>query len=362
MDNAQALKVTDNLKQSKFKEKPKVSIIIPCRNEEKFIKSVLTSVLSQSYPKDKMEVLIVDGLSEDRTPIIVKEFSRKVNLPRIKLLINKSKHVPYAMNLGIRNSTGEIILRMDAHSEYPRDYVEKLVWWLKKLKADNVGGVVVTVPRLETIKARAIASALSSTFGVGNSVFRVAKNLKTPIEVDTVPFGCYPRKIFEKVGLYNEKLIRNQDIELNKRIKKAGGKIYLVPDVKIKYYCRDNWSKLWKNNFENGKWVILTAYYTKDFSSLSPRHFIPFFFITYLLTLPFFSFKLKLFYSVVPLLLYIFLNFIFSLLIAWKNKKWKLFPYLIVSFIVLHISYGLGSLFGIGKVVKEKLKRMFFKK
>ena len=340
--------------------RPKVSIIIPCRNEEKFMEKVIKSLLNQTYPKDKLEVFFVDGLSTDKTMEIIQRYSKKH--PFIKVLINPYKYVPHAMNTGIKNATGDIIIRMDAHSEYPEDYVEKLVYWLEKLKADNVGGIWITVPPCNSLKAKAISLTLSHFFGVGNSLFRITKNLKQPTEADTVPFGCYPKEVFDRIGLYNEKLIRNQDIELNKRLKNMGGKIYLVPDVKIKYYCRDNWSKLWKNNFENGKWVILTAYYTRDLSSLSLRHFIPLFFITYLFTLPFFTFKLKLFYSVVPLLLYIFLNFIFSLLIAWKNKKWKLFPYLIVSFIVLHISYGLGSLFGIGKVVKEKLKRMFFKK
>jgi len=237
------------------------------------MEKVIKSLLNQTYPKDKLEVFFVDGLSTDKTMEIIQRYSKKH--PFIKVLINPYKYVPHAMNTGIKNATGDIIIRMDAHSEYPEDYVEKLVYWLEKLKADNVGGIGITVPPCNSLKAKAISLTLSHFFGVGNSLFRITKNLKQPTEADTVPFGCYPKEVFDRIGLYNEKLIRNQDIELNKRLRKSGGKIYLIPDIKIKYYARDTWRKLWKNNFENGRWVVLTAFLTKDRNSLSLRHFIP---------------------------------------------------------------------------------------
>jgi len=217
-------------------DKPKVTIIIPCRNEEKFIEKVIKGAISQTYPKDRLEVFFVDGQSEDKTREIIELYSHKY--PFIKLLINPYKYVPQAMNIGIKAVTGDIIVRMDAHSEYPEDYVEKIVYWLEKLNADNVGGVWITTPPADSLKAKAIALALSHPFGVGNSLFRIAKNIKRPIEVDTVPFGCYLKEIFDKIGLYDERLIRNQDIELNKRLRKSGGKIYLIPDIKIKYCVR----------------------------------------------------------------------------------------------------------------------------
>jgi len=332
--------------------KPRVTLIVPCRNEEKFIEKVIKSVISQTYPKDRMEVLFIDGQSEDRTREIIELYSQKY--PFIKLLINPYKYVPQAMNIGIKAATGEIIIRMDAHSEYPEDYVEKLVYWLKKLNADNVGGVWITTPPTDSLKAKAIALALSHPFGVGNSLFRTAKNLKKHIEVDTVPFGCYLKEIFDKIGLYDERLVRNQDIELNKRLRKSGGKIYLIPDIKIKYYARDTWRKLWKNNFENGRWVVLTAFLTKDFKSLSLRHFIPLIFVLYFVLLPVFfkSFRLL----IVPGLMYLILNILVSVLICFKERQAKLFPFLTISFLVLHFSYGIGSLKALFEIITKLLK------
>ncbi len=317
----------------------KVSIIIPCRNEEKFIQKVIKSIVNQVYPKDKLEVFFIDGLSEDRTVKIIKKYSKKY--PFIKLLVNPHKHVSQAMNLGIKNATGDIIIRMDAHSEYPKNYIKDLVYWLEKLNADNVGGICTTTPSDNTLKAQAICFSLSHFFGVGNSLFRIVKNLKVPIEVDTVPFGCYRKDIFDRIGLYDERLTRNQDIELNKRLKNSGGKIYLVPNIKVKYYARNSWKKLWKNSFENGRWVILTAALTKDFSSLSLRHFVPLFFILYLVAVPL-TIKFSI-VSLLPLLFYSLILISVSFNIALKNNKLSLFPYLCMSFIILHISYGLGS-------------------
>jgi len=336
-------------------EYKKITIIIPCRNEEKFIEKVIKSILNQTYPKDKMEVFFVDGMSEDNTRKIIEKYSRKYDF--IKLIKNPYKYVPYAMNLGIKNASGDIIIRMDAHSEYPNNYIEKLVNWLEKLKADNVGGIGITIPRSNSLKARAIALSLSHPFGVGNSLFRIVKNLNQPIEVDTVPFGCYRKEIFDEIGLYNEHLIRNQDIELNKRLKKFGGKIYLVPDVKIKYYARDNWKALWKNNFANGRWVILTAFFTKDLSSLSLRHFIPLIFVLYLFLLPILGLE-KNFFIYIPLIIYLTLNLVFSIQLSIKNKNFFLFPYIFISFIILHLSYGMGSLYGILEVIFKTMRKL----
>ncbi len=319
----------------------RVSVIIPCRNEQKYIGKVLESLAGQDYPKEYLEVFIVDGQSDDGTRAIVENFI-KTN-PWMKLLNNPLREVSPAMNLGISHSTGDIILRMDAHSAFPDFYISRLISWLEKLDADNVGGVIRTKPGSATLKARAIAHALSHPFGVGNSYFRTG--VDEPREVDTVPFGCYKKSVFDKTGMYNTRLVRNQDIELNKRLKNQGGKIVLVPDVFCDYFSRENFSQLAENNFQNGRWVILATYITGTFSSLSLRHFIPLFFMLYLLAGPVLCSLSLLF--MLPLLAYFLLSLLFSIRISSGKHPVLMIPLLIYSFLVLHVSYGAGSLAGL---------------
>jgi glycosyltransferase involved in cell wall biosynthesis len=326
-----------------------VSIIIPCRNEEKYIGKCLDSIVQNDYPKEHIEVLVVDGMSEDRTRTIVGEYAEKQTF--IKLYENQKRIVPTAMNIGIRNATGEIIIRMDAHSTYEKDYVSKCVRSLRELQADNVGGVWVTLPGDDSIIAQSIAVALSHPFGVGNAHFRIG--LKEARLVDTVPFGCYRREVFDRIGLYNEHLVRNQDIELNLRLKKAGGRILLVPDIVSYYHARSTLSDLAKNNFWNGYWVVYSTRFAKlPFSS---RHLIPFAFVMTLLG----SLGLSLLFG--PML-YLFLgvagshalaNIVFSFSIA-RERGFSLFPFLVPTFLLLHLSYGLGSLWGIWKRFRGK--------
>lgn len=176
-----------------------VSIIIPCRNEEKFIDKCLDSIIAQDYPKDKLEVLVVDGMSEDGTRSITRDYVQ--NYPFIKVLDNSKKAIPFAMNIGIRFAKGDIIMKMDAHTTYKKDYVSNCVKYLDKYKADNVGGILKMIPRDSTVIARAIVLSFSCPFGVGNSYFRAG--CERPKWVDTVAFGCYRREVFEKFGLYN---------------------------------------------------------------------------------------------------------------------------------------------------------------
>ena len=219
-----------------------LSVICPIYNEEKYIAKCIDSILNQDYPKNDLEVLFVDGMSTDRTREIVKEYASRYSF--IKLIDNPNKIVPPAMNIGIKESKGEIIIRLDAHAEFPSQYFSRLTKALIDLKADNVGGVCITLPTSDDIIPIAIAHVLSSKFGMGNSSFRIG--CKDVQEVDTVPFGCWHREIFDKIGYFDEELIRNQDDEFNGRIIKNGGHIYLLPDVEIKYFARDKISKVYK--------------------------------------------------------------------------------------------------------------------
>ena len=331
--------------------KTKISIIIPCLNEEKYISQCLDSVVASDYSKADMEVWVIDGISSDRTQEIVKIYIEKYSY--MKLLINKDKIVPIAMNLGIHHAQGDYIIRIDAHSEFPKTYFSKLIHSAQVLNAENVGGIVKTEVKNENDTSTAIKAVLAHKFGVGNSDFRIGtKEIK---EVDTVPFGCYPRAVFEKYGFYDERLVRNQDIELNKRILNGGGKIYLIPDVQCTYYARETFTALAKNSYANGYWNLLTAYYTKSLRSLSLRHFVPLLFVLSLLLPLLFLPSIPELAWIAVLSLFSYLSLVIIISLKIKNRTNSLFN-LIGSFLTLHISYGLGSLMGLFGIINKFIK------
>lgn len=323
----------------------KVSVIIPCRNEKAFINKLLLNILEQDYPKEFLEIFIIDGESNDGTDLIIKDFGTKYS--HIKFINNPYKTVPFALNIGIKKATGNIILRMDAHSSYQNNYISQLVYYLIKLKADNVGGVCITTPVNHTLKAQALALVTSNSFGIGNAMFRLEP--KEIIEVDTVPFGCFRRTVFEKIGLFDQQLIRNQDDELNARLKQNGGKIFLIPSIKIIYIAREHFKKIFTMFFQYGFFKPLVNKKIKRPASF--RQFVPLFFVIYLFLLPFtvfFSLNYFLNYAI-PALIYLLLNIIVSIKISTKKRNFKLLPYLIAGFFLVHFSYGYGYLLGIFK-------------
>ena len=328
-----------------------ITVIIPLYNEEDYIRGCLDSVLASDFPMEEMEILLIDGGSQDKTVNIIQEFQSRHHA--IKLLHNPQKIVPVAMNIGIKEAKGDYIIRLDAHASYPKDYFSKLIAWHQKLDADNIGGIVRTEIIHQTSKTNAIKKVLSHPLGVGNSDFRVG--VDEVKKVDTVPFGCYPKEVFEKYGYYDERLVRNQDIELNKRIINSGGEIYLVPDVSCVYYARESFKELAKNNFANGYWNILTAFYTGAFRSLSLRHFIPLLFLLSLI-IPMIAalwYPSLVWISLFSLASYLSLVIIISLKL--KNSTNSI-GYLILSFLTLHLSYGWGSLMGMFSVFNKYIK------
>ena len=325
----------------------KISIIIPCFNEEAFIESVLQNAFDQDYPAEHMEIIVVDGNSTDKTKSIVQKIAE--TKPHIRLIDNPDRFAPYAFNRGIRASFGEVIYIWGAHSAYPSFYISRLLDWLEKSGSDNVGGLMKTQARSNSLSAIAIAKVLAHPLGVGNSSFRTG--IKEAREADTVPFGCYRRDVFERFGYFDERLIRNQDIEHNRRIKRLGGKLLLVPDVYLTYFARATYGQLWSNNFGNGEWVVRAAQYTGTLDALSLRHFIPMGFVAYLLDLILWGFlsymtwvPVWIFYLLlVPIVFYGIGISIVSLQISWQEKKPALFFHCLLAFLVLHVSYGLGS-------------------
>jgi glycosyltransferase involved in cell wall biosynthesis len=319
-----------------------ISVVIPCREEKKYIAQALKSILASDYPQDHLEVLVVDGMSTDGTREIITEFSR--NFPMIKLLDNHRKITPAALNVGISQAKGDNIIIMHCHSNYPPDYISSLVAWQQKTGADNVGGVWRTLPGSDTPMAQAIALGMAHPFGVGNVPFRIGAS--EPRWVDSVPFGCYPREVFEQIGLFDEDHVRTEDDEFNFRLKQNGGRILMVPDLVVDYYARESLSKLWRMYYQYGYFKALVA--RKLGWVLSLRHAIPSLLVftlaaTFLLS---WWFPLLGDLGLLILLAYMLADLYFAW-VAGRGKGRAVTACLALVFPTLHFSYGSGLLKGL---------------
>jgi glycosyltransferase involved in cell wall biosynthesis len=249
---------------------PTVSIVIPVRDEERFIEACLASVLAQDYPADRVEILLVDGMSTDRT----RELAAAVLAERIaegsaRILDNPRSIAPTAMNIGIGASTGDVIARVDGHTTLPTDYVRRCVEALQQTGSQCVGGGIRT--RGSGAVGRAIAAAQSSRFGVGGVAFRTGRTEAGP--VDTVPFGAYPREVFTCIGEFDVELVRNQDDELNFRLLQAGGTVWYDPAISTDYFSSPSLRRFWRQYFQYGEYKIRVAQKRNGFASV--RHLVP---------------------------------------------------------------------------------------
>ena len=322
-----------------------LSVIVPIYQEEKYISKCIDSMLSQDYPKDDLEIILVDGMSKDRTREIVATYTAKY--PFIRMIDNPERIAPCAMNRGIKEAKGDVIMRLDAHVYYPKNYFSLLVEKLNELPgAENVGALCNTLPVNDSITAQSIAAVLSSSFGMGNSHFRVGADKE--MEVDTVPFGCFHKSIFDKVGLYDEELVRNQDDELNARIIKAGGKIYLIPQLVCEYYARDTAKKVYKMFYQYGVFKPLVN--KKLGSPATVRQFFPLFFVLGLLVGP----VVCLFLPVLWWAYFAVIMLWFILATSFSLKDSKNLKRILTQnwiYFVVHFGYGWGYIVGIYKVL-----------
>ena len=325
----------------------KVSVVMPVYNEKGYIKQCIESLLQQDYPLQNMEWIFVDGGSTDCTKSIINKYS-ECYPTLIKILDNPRKIVPCAMNIGIAETRGEYVIRLDAHADYPKDYISRCVYWLEKTDACNVGGIAQTKAKGRI--GNAIAKMLSSKFGVGNSQFRIHGRSGY---VDTVPFGAFRRAVFRTIGGYDERLVRNQDNELNYRIRKMGGKIYLSSDICFSYYCRDNLTGIVEMSYKNGMWNVVTMYLCPG--SMGLRHFVPFMFVMSIIALCILSYVSHFFITFLVLELATY--FLISIITAAKlGKNLCEILLLILLFPMFHISYGVGSIFGLCNLLKKKYR------
>lgn len=327
-------------------ELEKVSVVIPVLNEEHYIKECLDSLIKQDYPKKFLEVILVDGLSDDKTLDIINDYIKKYSF--IKLYMNSHRTVQYAMNIGISNATGKYIVRMDAHAWYANDYISMCVKYLQKTKAQNVGGT--TVVRGKSKMQKVIAAAYHSPFALGGS-----KHYDENFEgyADTVAWGAFDREYLLKLGMYDKNLPRSEDDDLNFRIEKSGGKVFITPKIKSIYYPKETLSKLFKQYFDYGTWKV--AVIKKHHKPSRIVHLIPMLFVLFIVLFGAFSFCFdfiaKIFFGIMSI--YFMLDIYFS----FNNKYAKKLSdkvLLTITHFVIHISYGLGFWNGIFKFINSK--------
>ncbi|MCI0439956.1 MAG: glycosyltransferase family 2 protein [Chloroflexi bacterium] len=318
-------------------ELPLVTVVMPVRNEERFIAECLNSVIANDYPRDRLEVLVVDGMSADATREIVEGLARDNSF--IRLLHNPARIVPAALNKGIREAWGEVIVRMDGHTVYASDYIRQCVEALQRSGAASVGGVQRAVGT--GYLSKAISLAVTTPFGIGDAQYRFAER---ETWVDTVFLGTWRKSTLEAVGGFNEGWAANEDYELNYRIRKHTGKgILLSPSIRCYYHVRSTLKGLAKQYFRYGFWKVRTL--REHPESLRWRQLAP----------PAFVAALAISLGLIPLAgwlsavipsLYLAEVLIVSTRLALRNGLRYLFA-LPVVFPTVHVSWGAGFLYGL---------------
>ncbi|MFZ1042991.1 MAG: glycosyltransferase [Anaerolineales bacterium] len=323
---------------------PFVSMIVPCYNEEATILQLLDAVLAQTYPQSQMEIIIADAFSQDQTRERINMFQRDHDSLSLRVVDNERHIIPAALNLAIRESRGEIIVRLDAHSQPNPEYVARCVQALEEGKGANVGGVWEILPGGKGWMAESIAAAASHPLGVGDAMYRL--NPKAGA-VDTVPFGAFRRELVEQIGGFDETLLTNEDYEFNTRVRRSGGVVWLDPQIRSIYFARASLFELARQYGRYGfwKWKMLKRYT----STLRWRQALPPLFTASLIVLAVLSvwFSSARWFLSIEIILYLLVLIAASVQTAIRNHK----PFLIVglplSILIMHLSWGSGFLFSL---------------
>ncbi|MBI5351356.1 MAG: glycosyltransferase family 2 protein [Chloroflexi bacterium] len=323
---------------------PFVSIIVPCYNEETTIRHLLNAVLAQTYPRAQMELIVSDGLSTDRTREVIAAFQKEHTDLSVRVLDNSARTIPSGLNQAIRESRGEIIVRLDAHSMPIPEYVERCVAAHESGKGDNVGGVWNIRAGADTWIAESISFAAAHPLGVGDAMYRLDAKAGA---VDTVPFGSFRRSLIEKIGAFDETLLSNEDYEFNTRVRESGGKVWLDPSISTVYFSRSTLGKLAAQYWRYGFWKLkmLKRYpHSLRWRQALPPVFVLSLFILIVLSL--FSGSAR-YILAAQLILYFSVLGLAGLKLALEKRKGFLFPGLPLAVTTMHIAWGSGFLWSL---------------
>lgn len=329
---------------------PSVSIIIPCYNEQDTICKLLEAIYAQTFPRIDLEVVIADGLSTDGTRSQIESFSNSHPNLHIAVVDNLPRSIPMALNCALKESKGEIIVRLDAHSMPYPDYIERCVADLQAGLGENVGGIWEIHPGAQSWVAQSIAMAASNPLGVGDALYRHADKAAL---VDTVPFGAFKRELLALIGFYDESLLTNEDYEFNARIRKSGGKVWLNPSIRSVYFARPTLALLAKQYARYGywKWRMLRRYP----ETLRWRQGLPPLFALSLIGGTVLAVFLPIFRVLLAaeILIYLIALSAGGVQAALKNKKVSLVVGLPIAIATMHIAWGMGFLWSMIKGISS---------
>jgi succinoglycan biosynthesis protein ExoA len=321
---------------------PTVSVLIPCYNEHRRIASCLGSLLRSDYPADLIELVVIDGGSDDGTRAVVEELAR--THANVRMIDNPERQKPHALNLGIFATESDVIVRADAHAWYPSDYVRRLVEDLDRYDADNTGGIRETHVGGDRM-SQAIGIAISHRFAAGNAHYRTGTDHVRAVE--SVFGGCYRREVFQRIGMFNEQLIRTQDRELNRRLLDAGGRIILDPNVRCVYFPRGRIREYLQWTCDSAFWLFSARRFT-DVRMVSWRNFVPLAFVLWHLAalMMIEASPLLAGFALAPIASYWLCNLAISWSAARSHGDVTVAPYLVLVFALTHLGYGVASLQG----------------
>lgn len=313
---------------------PRVSVVVPMRNESEHIGRCIDALQRQRYPASRLEIVLVDGVSQDETLAVVQSRLPGARIP-IRVLDNPGVTAARGLNIGVLASTGQVIVILGAHSEPDDEFIIASIDALWRSEADCVGGRIESVAHGAV--GQAIALAMSSSFGVGDARFRTSNERGF---VDTVAFGAYRREVFDRIGLFDESLERNVDDEFNYRLRGAGGSIYLDPDIRCRYYTRQTYRDLFEQYRHYGEWKVVVA--RRHPLQMRPRHFVPAAFIGTVGA----SAALATLGAKAPLSIlagaYAAAAGAAATVAATRAGKPSLAPAMVPAFACLHVGYGIG--------------------
>uniref|UniRef100_A0A832I3R3 Glycosyltransferase family 2 protein n=1 Tax=Eiseniibacteriota bacterium TaxID=2212470 RepID=A0A832I3R3_UNCEI len=321
---------------------------MPVRNEERFIARNLEAVLAQEYPPHRLEVLVADGRSDDRTREIVERIAARVaregSGATVTLVDNPERIMPTGTNAALRRARGDVVVLLGGHAELPRDYLARCVDVLLASGADGVSGAIESVGSGPV--GRAIAAAMSSPFGIGNSGFRTASADGAPVEVDTIPFPVFRRDVFERVGLYNPAMVRHQDYEFNYRVRRAGGRMLLLPGLRAVYHVRGSLPALWRQYWQYGVWK--GRFLRRHPQSLRFRHLVPPAFVLGVAGALALALVAPATWPLAAALGGAYLAFVALGMAAFAARgRWDVVPWLPAVMVCLQFGYGLGVWLGL---------------
>jgi succinoglycan biosynthesis protein ExoA len=321
-----------------------VSVIIPCYNEEATICSLLEAIHRQTYPMEDIEVIIADGLSEDATRAKIRAYSGQHPDLQINVIDNIRRSIPSGVNRAIEASRGKYLIRMDAHSIPDMDYIKNCVAGLDQGLGDNVGGVWIIEPKENTWIARSIALAVSHRIGIGDALYRTGGKAQ---EVDTVPFGAFKRELVERIGMFDETLLTNEDYEFNVRVRQAGGKVWMDPSIHSIYQPRSTLKELSRQYWRYGYWKaqMLRRYP----GTLRWRQALPPLFVLTLIGLAILAigFALARWLLAIIVIVYILIILITGIQLSIKRKDSLIAIGMPLAIITLHLTWGTALLWGL---------------